>query len=184
MRSFGAADVRNWRTALALLALGAAACPSRQGPDTAAPRNDAATADPTGDPDEPRGSPGEPVVSRPVPAEAGAAIDTAEPTSATDATSDPGAAPGTTDAPAGADPETGDAVPAARPRTAGEPIGSATMRDDGTIELVLRAEGPGGLVGDALLVYPVGHRQYREILEHLGGLAPGETKPVPPWPDE
>ncbi len=57
------------------------------------------------------------------------------------------------------------------------------MAADGTISLQLRAEGPGGAVGDALLVYPPSHPQYREILAHLGGLSPGESKPVPPWPD-
>jgi hypothetical protein len=61
-------------------------------------------------------------------------------------------------------------------------IGSASMTGDGTIILDLRAEGPGGLTGDARLVYPRGHQQYREILEHIGGLRPGESKPVPPWP--
>ena len=60
-------------------------------------------------------------------------------------------------------------------------IGSATMTADGTIILDLRAEGPGGTTGDARLVYPRGHRQYDKILEHLGGLRAGETKPVPPF---
>lgn len=63
-------------------------------------------------------------------------------------------------------------------------IGSATMTKDGTIILDLRAEGAGGMAGDARLVYPRGHKQYDEILKHLGGLRPGETKPVPPWPEK
>ncbi len=62
-------------------------------------------------------------------------------------------------------------------------IGSATMESDGTIVLQLRAEGPG-VRGDAQLRYPRGHKQYDSVLEHLGGLRPGESKPVPPWPDE
>ena len=62
-------------------------------------------------------------------------------------------------------------------------IGYATMAADGTIELHVRAEGPGGSLGDALLRYPPGHEDYQRILEHLGGLKPGERKPVPPWPD-
>jgi hypothetical protein len=61
-------------------------------------------------------------------------------------------------------------------------IGSATMQADGTIELQLRAQGPGGMVGDALLRYPPTHPQYQTILTHLGGLSPGQSKPVPPFP--
>jgi hypothetical protein len=64
-------------------------------------------------------------------------------------------------------------------------IGTATMLRDGTIVLDLRAEaGPSGPKGDARLTYPPGHPQYREILEHVGGLHPGETRNVPPWTDE
>ncbi|HSI63638.1 MAG TPA: hypothetical protein VLE43_10985 [Candidatus Saccharimonadia bacterium] len=69
-----------------------------------------------------------------------------------------------------------------------DPIGTATMRDDGTIEMMLRAEdakGTGsasGVRGDALLTYPPSHPEYAKILEHLGGLKKGESKPVPPWP--
>lgn len=62
-------------------------------------------------------------------------------------------------------------------------VGSATMKDDGTIVMLLRATG-GGAVGDARLTYPKTHPEYARILEHLGGLKPGETKPVPPFPDE
>lgn len=62
-------------------------------------------------------------------------------------------------------------------------IGSARMRADGTIVLQLRAEDPAsGAIGDAELEYPPGHPQYKEVLEHLAGLKPGEEKPVPPWP--
>ena len=63
-------------------------------------------------------------------------------------------------------------------------IGSATMKEDGTIVLQLRAEGPNGITGDALLTYPPDHADYRKILDHVGGLEPGQEKPVPPFPDE
>ena len=63
-------------------------------------------------------------------------------------------------------------------------IGVATMEADGTIVLQLRAEGPGGIRGDAVVRYPVGHPQYQEIIRHLGGLTKGQTKPVPPWPEK
>jgi hypothetical protein len=61
-------------------------------------------------------------------------------------------------------------------------IGSATMKSDGTIVLRLRATSAHGAIGDAVLLYPPGHQQYQEVLDHLGGLKPGEEKPVPPWP--
>jgi hypothetical protein len=61
-------------------------------------------------------------------------------------------------------------------------IGVATMRPDGTLVLDLRATGPGGALGDARLVYPPGHAQYQTILQHLGGMTPGQQKPVPPFP--
>ena len=63
-------------------------------------------------------------------------------------------------------------------------IGTATMTADGTIVLMLRAEGPGGLIGDGQLRYPKNHPEYRKILAHIGDLKPGESKPVAPWPDD
>lgn len=62
-------------------------------------------------------------------------------------------------------------------------IGEATMDASGTITLLLRATSPGGPTGDALLLIPKGDPRYQATLQHLGGLQPGETKPVPPWPD-
>lgn len=67
---------------------------------------------------------------------------------------------------------------------AGGSIGSATMKEDGTIVLMLRAEGPGGMIGDALVTYTPDDPKYQETLDHLGGLKPGEEKPVPPWPEK
>ena len=64
------------------------------------------------------------------------------------------------------------------------PIGSARIEADGTIVLQLRAESPSGAIGDGLLRYLAGHRDYQEVLRHLGGLEKGQEKPVPPWPDE
>jgi hypothetical protein len=61
-------------------------------------------------------------------------------------------------------------------------IGTATMSPDGTIVLQLRAEGPG-VRGEGRIVYPPTHKDYADVLKHLGGLKPGETKPVAPWPD-
>ena len=83
-------------------------------------------------------------------------------------------------APASADDAGRASADDAGPRRAS--IGQATMRDDGTIVLDLRAEGPGGAVGDARLVYPPSHKDYKMILDHLGGIRPGENKPVAPFP--
>lgn len=62
-------------------------------------------------------------------------------------------------------------------------IGQATMKEDGTIILRLRAETDDGAVGETLLTYSPTDKDYEAILQHLGGLKPGENKPVPPWPD-
>jgi hypothetical protein len=65
-----------------------------------------------------------------------------------------------------------------------ESIGIATMKEDGTIVLRLRAESDDGAIGEALFTYAPDDEQYDEILTHLGGLEPGESKAVPPWPDD
>ena len=59
-------------------------------------------------------------------------------------------------------------------------IGQASMLADGTIILRLRAEGPG-TIGDAMFTYKPGDKDYQSTLHHVGGLQPGENKPVPPW---
>jgi hypothetical protein len=84
-------------------------------------------------------------------------------------------------------PPTGPATPASAPTAKKEQprsIGSATMTADGTIKLMLRAESASGAIGDALILYPKSHPQYDTILKHLGGLKPGESKPVPPFPSK
>lgn len=62
-------------------------------------------------------------------------------------------------------------------------VGVAWMHDDGTLNLQLRVES-GEIVGDTLLSYPPDHKDYQEILDHIGGLKAGEYKPVPPWPTD
>lgn len=62
-------------------------------------------------------------------------------------------------------------------------IGSATMASDGAIALDLASREKNGPIAHGHFVYPVGHPQYQEILAHIGGIAPGETKQVRPWPD-
>jgi hypothetical protein len=60
-------------------------------------------------------------------------------------------------------------------------IGTATLLNDGTIELRLISR-ERGMTGHATLRYPPSHPEYKNILDHLQGLKPGETKLVPPWP--
>ncbi len=61
-------------------------------------------------------------------------------------------------------------------------IGTATLDAEGAIALDLRASDGRGILGDARVVCPKGDPRYADLLAHLGGLAAGETKPVPPWP--
>lgn len=62
-----------------------------------------------------------------------------------------------------------------------ESIGIAYMQPDGTIVLTLRASGPGLAMGDAQFKYTLSDPKYQDVIRHLGGLKPGETKAVPPW---
>lgn len=62
-------------------------------------------------------------------------------------------------------------------------IGSAKMRPDGVIHLQLRAE-VGSAVGDAVFDITPEDPRYEQIRRHIGGLIPGEEKPVPPWSTE
>jgi hypothetical protein len=64
------------------------------------------------------------------------------------------------------------------------PIGTAKMATDGTIVLTLEAPNPDGTKNYGVMLFPVGHLRYTEVLEHVGGLKPGETKPVAPWPQK
>jgi hypothetical protein len=56
------------------------------------------------------------------------------------------------------------------------------MSDDGTLSLHLRSTSDGKPAGDTL-TYKVSDRAYDNVLRHLGGLNPGETKEFRPWKD-
>ena len=60
--------------------------------------------------------------------------------------------------------------------------GTAVMQDDGTLSLHLRLTGDGKALNDTL-IYKVNDRAYDNVLRHLGGLQPGETKQFRPWKD-
>jgi hypothetical protein len=55
------------------------------------------------------------------------------------------------------------------------------MDADGTLRLMFRSEEPSG-IAEALRVVPPGSPDYAKFLKHLGGLKPGESKPIPPFP--
>jgi len=61
-----------------------------------------------------------------------------------------------------------------------ESIGTAEMTADGTITLRLRSLSPNP-IAEGVLTYAPDDPQYEDIKKHLGGIAPGDTKPVKPW---
>jgi len=61
-------------------------------------------------------------------------------------------------------------------------FGTAAMLDDGALALHLRLTSDGKPVSD-VLTYKISDRAYDNVLRHLGGLRPGETKPFTPWKD-
>lgn len=63
-------------------------------------------------------------------------------------------------------------------------IGMATMDPDGTIVLNLVATSDTGDKGVGQLRYPMDHPQFMKIMRHLGGITPGATVPVRPFPPE
>jgi hypothetical protein len=60
-------------------------------------------------------------------------------------------------------------------------IGTATMEEDGTLSLALRAARPDGTAVTGFFEYPPDHANYQEILDHVGPIEPGETVDVLPF---
>lgn len=64
-------------------------------------------------------------------------------------------------------------------------FGIASMEPDSTIRIRFRAPFPDcGGFAEGTLQYKPDDPHYQEVLRHIGGLRPGETKVVPPWPDD
>ncbi len=59
-------------------------------------------------------------------------------------------------------------------------IGTALMGADGTITVNIRAPQPGSPLDGVVAVRP-GDANYARIKSHLGGISPGEKKPVAPF---
>ncbi len=60
--------------------------------------------------------------------------------------------------------------------------GTATMQDDGSLTLHLRLTSDGKEIDDTL-IYKTTDHGYDDVLRHLGGLSPGDTKSFRPWKD-
>lgn len=63
-------------------------------------------------------------------------------------------------------------------------VGSAYMDEDGVLEMSLRTESADGMIGEALLVIRPDDPRYAQMVQHLGGLKPGEGCAIPPFPAE
>ncbi len=73
---------------------------------------------------------------------------------------------------------------AAAPATSavkGKAIGTAKMEADGTLVVTLYTPPP--LQGQTQQRYSKGDKERETYLKHVGGLAPGEEKLIPPFPD-
>ena len=65
-----------------------------------------------------------------------------------------------------------------------EYIGRAQMAADGTLTLDLESvECDGSRAMGRIVIQPTDSR-YRDYLDHIGEIRPGETRPVRPWPAE
>jgi hypothetical protein len=69
-----------------------------------------------------------------------------------------------------------------RLRLAGS-IGKVRMKANGNIVLTLRTVGPDGDKSEASYTYRTTDAGYSGLLAQVGGLQPGESKQVPPWPE-
>jgi len=62
-------------------------------------------------------------------------------------------------------------------------VGVARMLENGTILIGIRGPAVDGPLQAVLMIEP-GDTNYQQIIDHVGGLKPGETKSIPPWPDQ
>jgi hypothetical protein len=73
-------------------------------------------------------------------------------------------------------------APAAPPEVVDRSIGTATMLNDGTIVMQLRTSIDSGPEGRMTQKIKPSDMQYAQVLKRLGGLKPGQTKPITDYP--
>ena len=76
-----------------------------------------------------------------------------------------------------------DDLPPASDPEAPASVGSAEMGKDRVLRLMLRTETADGMVGEMTLVVPPDDPRYAGFVAHLGGIEPGEARPIPPFPE-
>jgi hypothetical protein len=76
------------------------------------------------------------------------------------------------------------AVAGARePTKTGDIIGSVTMRSDRSLHMTLSSVQCDGTLAEGSFDIEPTEANYQSVIDHLGGLRPNETKPVPAWPE-
>ena len=61
-------------------------------------------------------------------------------------------------------------------------VGTATMAQDHSIRMQLVSRECDGTIAHGDFVIQPNAPNYPEIVHHIGGLEPGQSKPVRPWP--
>ena len=59
-------------------------------------------------------------------------------------------------------------------------IGVATMDEDRVITMHIRSLPPGP-IAEGTFKYAPDSKDYLDMFSHLGGIVPGQSKPVKPW---
>jgi hypothetical protein len=68
------------------------------------------------------------------------------------------------------------------PTRTGDIIGTVFMRPDLSLSIRLRSVQCDGMLAEGILDLKPGEPNYQVVIDHVGGLQPNETKPVPAWP--
>ena len=68
------------------------------------------------------------------------------------------------------------------PTRTGDIIGSVVMRSDRSLSMRLRSVQCDGTLAEGSLDIKPAEGNYQLVIDHVGGLQPNETKPVPAWP--
>ncbi len=69
------------------------------------------------------------------------------------------------------------------PTKTGDIIGSVTMRPDRSLHMTLSSVQCDGTIAEGAFDVEPAEANYQSIIDHVDGLRPDETKPVPAWPE-